>query len=827
MLRIEGQCLRKANLFELVSDWVLKRCAALGSIKIIRGLVQGAAITAFCAVISCVSSLVVNPAMAEDADIRLVIDISGSMKRNDPQNLRQPAVALLMDLLPNGSRAGVWTFGKEVNMLVPFGEVNPQWRSMAAEKASQISSVGLYTNIGGALETAAAIDPPSNSKAHIILLTDGMVDIDKDPSVNQQEWRRIADEILPTLKKQGFVVHTVSLSETADANLMQKLSLATDGHSATAKTAEDLMPAFLKAFDSAAPTQQLPLTGNQFVVDSSVEEFTALMFRDDVGESIALIGPDENAITHSSVNPDARWHHTSNYDLVTITRPLEGEWQVRGKLADGSRVTVVSDLNLRVKSLPINASLGSVLDLQFVLVEDDKTITRGDFLSLLSITAQSTRQNSEVPSWRYQFEANSPPVNGVFSASVEGFTQPGNYILSVALDGKSFQRSFAHQLLVRMPFTAEVTEAYNENSQRQFTLSVKKNVEAISARDTQLALTVTSPDRRKQVQPLRFTASETWEFTLLPEQEGLYRLEVKIIGVDNKGEAFEYRLNDLHFDYQPTSDFETLTTAPASEVSQSSEASVAAISSAASTSSEESQEPLSEPSEEIPPWLFYSSLGLANIILLGVGITIFRKIVGPTTDLKLEQVTEDIASRHDVAARVEPEPVDPSVMKMDEMDDEIPPMEDLEPDMDFEEDDDPEEDTRKRELPVERIDENFDFDLSSLDSDEGDGRPPLQPSVSLAAESSVAAENDGLAGSREEIMDDGQASDQDDEALQAKIKMQGLDLAENELDDAISHLIEELDDEDTEEANPEESNAGQGAGEMNLDDFDFDEDDNK
>lgn len=127
------------------------------------------------------------------ADVRLVIDVSGSMKRNDPANLRQPAVDLLMQLLPEGSKAGVWTFGKWVNMLVPHQVVDEQWRSLGRAKASEINSVGLYTNIGEALEKAAYdLDAASDEYAkHIILLTDGMVDIDKQPDKNTQEWRRI------------------------------------------------------------------------------------------------------------------------------------------------------------------------------------------------------------------------------------------------------------------------------------------------------------------------------------------------------------------------------------------------------------------------------------------------------------------------------------------------------------------------------------------------------------------------------------------------------------------------------------------------------------
>ncbi len=106
-------------------------------------------------------SMLVNPVVAQQvgaqklSDIRIIVDISGSMKKNDPKNLRLPAVEMLSKLLPDGSKAGIWTFGEFVNMLVRHREVDANWKLEAIAKSSGISSVGQYTNIGAALEKAA------------------------------------------------------------------------------------------------------------------------------------------------------------------------------------------------------------------------------------------------------------------------------------------------------------------------------------------------------------------------------------------------------------------------------------------------------------------------------------------------------------------------------------------------------------------------------------------------------------------------------------------------------------------------------------------------
>ena len=90
-------------------------------------------------------------AWAKPSDVRIIVDISGSMQKNDPDNLRQPAVRLITNLLPGDSKAGVWTFAQFVNMLVPHKPTTDAWKSMARSESSKINSVGLRTNIGGAL----------------------------------------------------------------------------------------------------------------------------------------------------------------------------------------------------------------------------------------------------------------------------------------------------------------------------------------------------------------------------------------------------------------------------------------------------------------------------------------------------------------------------------------------------------------------------------------------------------------------------------------------------------------------------------------------------
>src|SRR5690606_21306352 len=136
------------------------------------------------------------------------------------------------------------------------------------------------------------------------------------------ERERIITELLPRLQQAGYVIHTIALSDEADKALMEKISVATDGVFATAKSAEELMSTFLRIFDQAVPLERLPLANNRFLVDAAVEEFTALVFRKPGAQSTELLSPDGKKYTAANVSGTVKWHNTAGYDLITVEQPV-------------------------------------------------------------------------------------------------------------------------------------------------------------------------------------------------------------------------------------------------------------------------------------------------------------------------------------------------------------------------------------------------------------------------------------------------------------------------------------------------------------------------
>lgn len=623
------------------------------------------------------------------ADVRVVIDISGSMKQNDPDNLRQPALELLVQLIPDGSKAGVWTFGQYINMLVPHKPVDSAWRENAKSKASEISSLGLYTNIGGAL-TKAAYDRDSQNndyRTSVILLTDGMVDIDKSPEKNQAEWRRIVDKVLPDLQAANYTLHTIALSDNADTALMDKLALGTDGIAAVAKSAEELMSIFLKALDQAAPAEQVPLEGDRFVIDSSVEEFTALIFRKPGSDSSVLISPDRTRYSFQEERGDVNWYRTDKYDLITLKQPLEGEWRLQADMLPDSRVTVVSNLNVLVKPLPSNLFVGDSAALSLLLQEDGKTLQRAEFLRLIDIEASASFSDESGPVgdvWSEDLSRDLPPGNGIYTADMDIFSAPGNYQLQVMIDGKSFQRQFLHNFSVRDPFGVTLKKEVVDSS-TQYLLTVSAFGGDVDLQKTKIVAKVKDPKGRTSIKPLQLSAQDNWQLRITPEREGEYKLALRVNGVAKDGKKFGFDPEPLSFRFpdgddpfaaaEPEPEPEAIVeVAPEPVVEEKPKPEPKVV--APPVTVEKAEEAIEEAPEEEPQWLLYGLLAGGNIVILVLAFFAYRMIMGGKKDNSLEELEKSIeeAEEKPAAAAEQTTAVDDAEPTMDSagLDDAVP-----------------------------------------------------------------------------------------------------------------------------------------------------------
>lgn len=485
-------------------------------------------------------------------DIRTIIDISGSMKKTDPNNLRAPAMRLLVDLLPKDSKSGVWTFGQYVNMLVKHRVIDDGWKKEAKEKSNDISSVGLFTNIGDAMNTAGydldRLKP--EYEPFFILLTDGMVDINKDPDVNKQEQDRILKELVPKFADAGVKLHTIALSDKADQDFLKQLSLSTGGMSTVAKSSDELLKAFVRLFDQSVPSEEVPLEDNKFLIDSSIEEFTALIFRKEGSQATQLVAPDESVINADSGDPDVTWHTDTQYDLITVKRPYEGEWILQAEADPDNRVTVVSDLTLQLEDIPPTIFSGEEIDVHAWFDSADGQVKEAEFLSLLDGTLQLTNEAGKSIQKEIAVQTEGEYQHG-FYEKIRNLRRPGEFEISILVDGKTFKRQRSHRVEVLEPMAYDVS--YDGVGDESLGIvSATPLLEGLDLEKTQVIAKVKAPDDSSLIASAELQLSQDgqkWVVQVVPTKgQGTYRVSLDLNLALETGKQF--RIKPKPFDLQ-------------------------------------------------------------------------------------------------------------------------------------------------------------------------------------------------------------------------------------------------------------------------------------
>lgn len=252
-------------------------------------------------------------AVAEQAVV-LIIDNSGSMKKNDPRSLTKQAVTqFIQDVYP-GTQVALILFDKEAKTLAPLTPIDESTRLDLLTHLSQINFKGPLTNSGEAL--AQGLEElkkhgQSAAEQYIVFLTDGIVDTG-DVARDLQMAEKMRGDLATEAAKMGIRIFSIAFTDNADKKLMEDLAKATDGAYFQPMRPEDLPEVFASINESfttepslssaeaetpaetpaAAPAEAAPEEVPPPSVAESAEETTETPAEAPKDSSLALEAPD-------------------------------------------------------------------------------------------------------------------------------------------------------------------------------------------------------------------------------------------------------------------------------------------------------------------------------------------------------------------------------------------------------------------------------------------------------------------------------------------------------------------------------------------------------
>jgi pSer/pThr/pTyr-binding forkhead associated (FHA) protein/PBP1b-binding outer membrane lipoprotein LpoB len=179
-------------------------------------------------------------------DVVLVLDNSGSMKKNDPDFLVSKAVKEFISQQDENTRVGIVIFDQGVRLPVALTTSSLANREIILNSIEEINYKGLFTDSPAGIERAIyelKNNGRDDAEKSIIFMTDGIVDTGAaDRDLEKSKWLR--EDLAPDAADNEIKIFGIAFTEGADFQLIQSIAQKTEGEYYRALTAGDLQNVF-------------------------------------------------------------------------------------------------------------------------------------------------------------------------------------------------------------------------------------------------------------------------------------------------------------------------------------------------------------------------------------------------------------------------------------------------------------------------------------------------------------------------------------------------------------------------------------------------------
>ncbi len=308
-------------------------------------------------------------------DIVLLLDSSGSMQRNNSQQLRDRGASLLVRFLTEQDRLAIIQFDSETKVISELTTIDLKNLKSVDDLILSASVEGRFTDlespVAQALEMLIVKGRPEAIKC-VVLITDGKMD--PNPKIGSAE--KLTETLfkvdLERYRKHSAKLFTIAISEEADRDLLARMAAETGGNHWFAKDINTIHRSFSDLFLTLKKPQVLEADHNGFEIEAGTQEVTFYVGRKDPVAEIEIINPQGQEISNTNIPAGFRWFKGEMFDVITVSSPTPGKWAVWGIDEVEGFASLLTDLHLQVHWPTTNLNIGDSVLVVSRLLDKEK-----------------------------------------------------------------------------------------------------------------------------------------------------------------------------------------------------------------------------------------------------------------------------------------------------------------------------------------------------------------------------------------------------------------------------------------------------------------------
>ena len=385
------------------------------------------------------------------ADIVLIIDSSGSMDDNDPNDLRKDAAKFFIGLADSDVQIAIVDFDGDATTFAQLTFANAVGKSKLKNSVDRVDSDGSTDLDAGLREGFTTLNRSNfpNTKKAAVMLTDG------DDTSNTRQ-------IVASYANKNWSIYTIGLGDDVDKAKLETIAGSTLEGEYFPITLENMQTVYKKIIGDILDDSELYKDKGYINKNQKVTKYTSLddsitktkfAVYHDPGHKIDMKLKDPNGIMITpqvaDSTADMNYDFGDNYIIYVIDNPKSGKYdmELTGKtLPDqGGKydltVTGTSDFVTRFRPFNHSYSVNDTIDIGVEVKEKIGNTTR--IVSGASTSAEVVRPNGRIETLNLSYQGN-----GVYSNTYRHLDLEGPYLLRVLVKSGGLSRKIQEQVVV-------------------------------------------------------------------------------------------------------------------------------------------------------------------------------------------------------------------------------------------------------------------------------------------------------------------------------------------------------------------------------------------